>query len=122
MPLVHKSGGFVVNLYEGEDLFAIARDCCQKFSHFLDNHEKSWQQKSQMVNRSPTITSTFPEELNVLMTMMMIGLGKIPTFYEHPKWVAPLLMIILLTMMMMMSAWISSAIYPPGDLYPNTAI
>ena len=64
MPLVHKSGGFVVNLYEGEDLFAIARDCCQKFSHFLDNHEKSWQQKSQMVNRSPTITSTFPEELN----------------------------------------------------------
>ena len=63
MPLVHKSGGFVVNLYEGEDLFAIARDRCQKFSHFLDNHEKSWQQKSQMVNRSPTITSTFPEEL-----------------------------------------------------------
>ena len=72
MPLVHKSGGFVVNLYEGEDLFAIARDRCQKFSHFLDNHEKSWQQKSQMVNRSPTITSTFPEELNILMTMMMI--------------------------------------------------
>ena len=48
MPLVHKSGGFVVNLYEGEDLFAIAGIAAKSFPIFstitrsLGNRNHKW--------------------------------------------------------------------------------
>ena len=51
-------GGFAVNLYE--DLFAIAASSVPKvFPSSPNYHRHFWQQKSQMVKWSPTISFTF---------------------------------------------------------------
>ena len=77
---MHKSGGFVVNLYEGEDLFAIAGIAAKSFPIFstitrsLGNRNHKWS-----TGHPPSHLHFLKSSIMVTMMMIMVTMLNILT-------------------------------------------